>query len=119
MDPGLKRIIDKAESMMEDQVARITMNIGHKAHADLDKMDGVVNRVRWWLEDADADYGYDATEDAKELLQELKDQIEETQRELDDRELLDDDVDEDRVMEYMEDRVYELEKVVEEFGRLR
>ncbi len=119
MPPGLKRIIDKAERMLEDRVHQITFNVGYKAHADLDKLESVRGRVLSGLEDADADYGSRFTEEAKDLLQEMQDQIEETQRELDDRGFLEDEYSEDACQEYVEDRIYEMEKVIEEFGRLR
>ena len=124
MDRDLQRLLDQIEGKLSQQVSRVTMNRGHEAHQSLDKLDDVAGRARSWLEDQSAHYDGRETEmnvleEAGELIDAMKEKIEEVQRELGDRDFHEDDADEDEIMEYMEEQVYDLETIAEGFGKLR
>jgi len=113
----LRNLVSRLSAKLEERVGRITLNLGVVGYNDLDDLSSLTGNTRCALEDADADFGYESTEDAKESLEELTQSIIEIQSEMLDRELTEDDADEDIVMEFMEEKVAELEEIIKGFGR--
>ena len=107
--------LDRAEKTLSDRVGRITLNVGWTAHSDLNEMSSAVSSVRQAIENIEGDFGYELLEDCKTSLDEMTESIGETQREMLDRELTENDADEDVVMEFMEEKVAELEEAIEDF----
>jgi hypothetical protein len=109
-----KKFLETSEASLADKMAVVTLNNGPQARADLDAVSWQVDNIRNSLDNWDT-YTVleEAPSEARAVLEELQNKIVEIQDELDDEEFLDDAADEDEVMEFMEDRTYFLDEIIE------
>jgi hypothetical protein len=114
---GLKALVERIQDKLRDEVAKVTLNKGPEAYNDLDNVASLARNAKSWLEDSDADYGSDATEDPKSALDDMLQQIDDARRAIDDDGYLDDDINEDAFQEVMEDTVGTLEEAIEDLRR--